>query len=228
MRPFVTANFAITTDGRISTRKGTPANFTSARDKRRLIEIRAQCDAVLAGVRTIATDNMIMGLPAEDLRAAREAHGKPVEPVRVLLSNSGRIDPKLKVFTRGSAPIVIFSTTRMTPRTRAVLEKKAALYLDEKSVDLDGMLRRLRREHGVKRLVCEGGARVFRALLERDLIDELHLTLSPRIFGGTKAPTLTGPAGEYLAQSTRLKLREVRVIEDECFLRYRAKLVSSL
>lgn len=228
MRPFVTANFAITADGRISTRKGTPANFTSARDKRRLIEIRAGCDAVLAGVRTIATDQMTMGLPAEDLRAAREARGKSAEPIRVLLSNSGRIDPELKVFTRGSAPIVIFSTMRMPPRIRTVLKKKAALYLDENSVDLEGMLRRLRREHGVKRLVCEGGAQIFRALLERDLIDELHITLSPRIFGGTKAPTLTSPAGEYLAHSTRLELREMRVIEDECFLRYRARLASNL
>jgi riboflavin-specific deaminase-like protein len=222
VRPFVTANFAITADGRISTRKGTPANFTSPRDKRRLIEIRAECDAVLAGVRTIATDNMTMGLPAEDLRTAREARGLSAEPIRVLLSNSGRIDPGLRVFTRGTAPIVIFSTTRMPRQTRAALEKKAALYLDEKAVDLDHMLRRLRREHGVKRLVCEGGARVFRALLAEDLIDELHVTLAPRIFGGVKAPTLTGLAGEYLSRSTHLRLREMEVIEDECFLRYRA------
>ena len=44
-RPFVTANFAVTWDARISTRRGTSSDFSSPRDKRRLVEIRAQCDA---------------------------------------------------------------------------------------------------------------------------------------------------------------------------------------
>lgn len=220
-RPFVTANFAITADGRISTRNATPATFTSPRDKRRLLEIRATCDAVLAGMRTIATDQMTMGLPADDLRAAREAKGLPAYPTRVLLSAGGRIDPKLRVFERDFSPIVIFSTTRMPRRIREALAGKATLHLHEGEVDLAAMMRTLRREHGVKRVVCEGGAHVFRALLTADLIDELHVTISPRIFGGTNAPTLTGIAGAYLPRSTRLTLREMSVIDSECFLRYR-------
>lgn len=219
-RPFVTANFAITADGRISTRNATPANFTSPRDKRRLLEIRATCDAVLAGVKTIATDNMTMGLPAADLRATREAKGLPTCPARVLLSASGRIDPAMRVFAHDCSPIIIFSTTRMPRRVREALATKATLHLHERTIDLAAMLRTLRREHGVKRLVCEGGARVFRALLTAGLVDELHLTISPRIFGGVKAPTLTGAAGDFLARSTALVLREARPIEDECFLRY--------
>ena len=70
-RPFVTANFAITADGRISTRNLTPATFSSPRDKRRLLEIRAACDAILVGARTLSADSMTLGIPA-DLRAARE------------------------------------------------------------------------------------------------------------------------------------------------------------
>ncbi len=220
-RPFVTANFAITADGRISTRNATPADFSSPRDKRRLLEIRAACDAVLAGMKTIATDQMTMGLPADDLRAIREAKGMPAYPTRVLLSASGRIDPALRVFTRDFSPIIVFSTTRMPRRVREALAGKTTLHLHERAVDLAAMLRTLRREHAVKRLVCEGGPRVFRALLVADLIDELHLTISPRIFGGTKAPTLTGIAGDFLPRSTTLTLREMRVIDGECFLRYR-------
>ncbi|MEQ1859499.1 MAG: RibD family protein [Chthoniobacteraceae bacterium] len=207
-RPFVTANFAITADGRISTRNRAPAGFGSANDKRRLHEIRASCDAVLAGARTVATDNMTMS--------------RPPGLVRVLLSASGRIDPALKLFAHGDSPILIFSTTRMPRATRAALAEKATLHLDEGAVDLAKMMHTLRREHGVKRLVCEGGGQVFRALLAADLIDELHLTIVPRIFGGAKAPTLTGVAGDFLPQSTRLTLRDMRVIDGECFLRYRA------
>jgi len=220
-RPFVTANFAITADGRISTRRHTPANFSSPRDKHRLHEIRATCDAVLAGVKTIATDNMTMGLPDEALRAAREKKGLPPYPLRVLLSASGRIDPGLKVFSRDFSPIVIFTTTRIPRAVQMSLLCSADLYLSHGTVNLVDMMQVLRRHLGVKRLVCEGGARVFRALLEAGLVDELHVTVCPRVFGGAKAPTLTGLAGDFLPQSTSLELQEMDVIDDECFLRYR-------
>ncbi len=221
-RPFVTANFALTWDGRISTRRGTPSDFSSPRDKRRLVEIRAPCDAVLASAKTIAADQMTMGLPDPALRAARVKRGQSAYPLRVLLTNSGRIDPTLRIFETEFSPIVIFSTTRMPARTRVALADKAELWLHESAaVNLAAMMATLRTDYGVKRLVCEGGAQVFRALLTAGLIDELHITFAPRIFGGVKAPTLTSLAGDFLPASAALRLRGVKVVEGECFLRYR-------
>src|SRR6266700_2435434 len=97
-RPFVTANFAVTWDARISTRNGTPSTFASPRDERRLVEIRAQCDAILASAKTIAADNMTMGLPDPALRTARTRRRQSPYPLRVLLTNSGCIDPQLRLF----------------------------------------------------------------------------------------------------------------------------------
>ena len=221
LRPFVTANFALTWDARISTRTGSPADFSSPRDKRRLLEIRARCDAILASVRTVATDNMAMGLPDAALRAARTIRGQSAYPCRVLLSNSGRIDPTLRIFQSTFSPIVIFSTTRMPARIRALLASKADLWLHESpAVNLAAALATLRTEYRVRRLVCEGGGQIFRALLAADLVDEVHLTLAPRIFGGRAAPTLTGIAGDFLPRSTQLRLRSMEVVGGECFLRY--------
>jgi len=221
-RPFVTANFAITWDGRISTRNGTPADFSSLRDKRRLLEIRATGDAVMASAKTVAADNMAMGMPAADLRAARRARGQSEYLVRVLLTNSGRIDPRLRIFTKTFSPIVIFSTTRMPTAVRQALAPLADLWLhDAATVNLPRMLETLRGEYGIKRIVCEGGAQIFRALLTADLIDEFHLTLCPRIFGSELAPTITGPAGAFLPASIACELRAMEVCEGECFLRYR-------
>ncbi|EDY20467.1 bifunctional deaminase-reductase domain protein [Chthoniobacter flavus Ellin428] len=223
-RPFVTSNFAMTWDGRISTRRSTPANFTSPKDKRRLVEIRAECDAILAGAKTIATDNMTMGLPDPALRTARVKRGQSAYPLRVLLTNSGRIDPALRVFESTFSPIIIFSTTRMPARVQSALAGKADLWLHEgPAVNLAGMLATLRADYGVKRLVCEGGAQIFRALLSAGLIDEIHLTLAPKIFGGIKATTITGIAGDFLPKSINAHLRSMEVIEDECFLRYRIR-----
>jgi riboflavin-specific deaminase-like protein len=220
----VTVNFALTWDARISTRRGTPSDFSSKGDKRRLVEIRAECDAVLVGAKTIAVDQMTMGLPDEALRAARIRRGQAPYPVRVLLTNSGRIDPGLRIFEKDFSPIVIFSTTRMPARTRAALAPKADLWLHESaSVNLAAMLSTLREEYGVKRLVCEGGAQVFRSLVTADLVDEVHLTLCPRVFGGVAAPTLSGVAGEFFPRSVTLALQEMEVVAGECFLRYRVR-----
>lgn len=221
-RPFVTANFALTWDGRISTRRGTPSDFSSKGDKRRLVEIRARCDAVLASAKTIATDQMTMGLPDTDLRVARVAGGQSAYPLRVLLTNAGRIDPAARVFTKDFSPIAIFSTTRMPARFRTALAPHADLWLHESaSVNLAAMLATLRTEYLVRRLVCEGGGQIFRALLTAGLVDEIHVTFCPRIFGGEKAPTLTGLAGAFLPASVPLTLKHMEVIDGECFLRYR-------
>ena len=110
----------------------------------------------------------------------------------------------------------------MPARTRTALAPKADLWLhDAPSVNPATALATLRSEYGVKRLVCEGGAQIFRTLLTAGLIDEIHLTLTPRIFGGAGAPTLTGIAGAFLPQSTNLHLKSMEVVEGECFLRYR-------
>jgi riboflavin-specific deaminase-like protein len=220
----VSANFAITWDGRISTRRRTPADFSSPVDKARFLEIRALADAVLVSARTAAADQMTMGLPSAALRAERIARGRPAYPLRVLLSNTGRIDPALRVFDKTFSPILIFSTTRMPQRIRDQLAPLAELHLHESAqVNLAHMLATLRREYRVRRAHCEGGGRLFRSFLEESLVDDLHLTLCPRIFGSPTAPTLTGRPAEFLPKSIAWKLMKMETIGDECFLRYRAQ-----
>ncbi|MHA3770749.1 RibD family protein [Verrucomicrobiota bacterium sgz303538] len=223
-RPFVSVNFAVTWDGRISTRNRTPSDFSSKRDKHRLLEIRSIGDAVLASVTTISADRMTMGLPDEALRSARAQRGQAKYPLRVLLTNSGRIDPSLPVFEKTFSPIAIFSTHRMPQDVQEALRGKAKLHLTgENSVSLREMMHTLRQEYAVRQLVCEGGGQVFRSFLAEDLVDEIYLTLCPCIFGGVDAPTLTGLAGDYLPHSIKCELLSVETIEGECFLRYAVK-----
>ena len=221
-RPTVIANFALTADGKVSTRNSTPTGFTAPADKRRLHEIRAKGDALLAGASTVKADNMSMGLSAKDLQQARLARGLPAEPLRVIVSNSGKLDLKAKVFAKASPPLIVFSTKAMPGAVANKLPQIADLWLfHQAKVDLAEMLGILYRDYHVRTLVCEGGPSLFRALLEIGAVDELHLTWAGVLFGGRQAPTLTGLPGNFLPASLQGRLTHFEPGDGECYLSYK-------
>jgi 2,5-diamino-6-(ribosylamino)-4(3H)-pyrimidinone 5'-phosphate reductase len=222
-RPFVAATFAMTADGKVTTKKFGPVDFTSREDKLHLFRQRALADAVLIGHTSLKRDNVRLGLPAE-LQELRTRRGQSRCPLRVIVSNEGKIDDRLKIFQSDISPIVIFSTKRMPQKNQDALRKKATLHLAKaEHLDLTAMLQTLRNRYNVRTLACEGGPTLFRALLEDDLIDQLNLTIAPYMFGGAKAPTLTGLSKKFLPASVHCSLSDMRTIGDECFLTYRIK-----
>jgi len=222
-RPFVVATFAMTADGKVTTRTLAPVDFTSREDKMHLFRQRASADAVLLGHTSLQRDNVRLGLPAE-LQEVRIKRGRTRAPLRVIISNKGRINERLKIFQSDISPILIFSTKQMPRKTQRSLEQKATLHLsDTKSVDLGAMLETLRVQYNVRRLACEGGPTLFRSLVQRSFVDQLNLTIAPYMFGGAKAPTLTGVSQEFLPASVHWSLIDMRTVGDECFLTYRIK-----
>jgi len=220
----VAATFAMTIDGKITTHAFSAIDFTSREDKLHLLRQRSFGDAVLIGRSTLSHDNVRLGLPDPQMRAEREARGQAPYPLRVIVSNTGRIDRNLKIFQSDISWIIIFSTTRMPRNYQAALREKAILHLSEtRAVDLKRMLQTLRDEYRVRRVACEGGAELFRSLLELRLVDQLNLTLAPYIFGGKNAPTLTGTSTEFLPATVRCSLLSMRVVGDECFASYRLR-----
>src|SRR6201982_4206369 len=95
--PFVVATFAMTVDGKMTTKNFGPVDFPSREDKLHLFRQRALSDAVLLGHTSLERDNVRLGVPAElqDLRVKR---GQPRSPLRVIVSNKGRINNRLKIF----------------------------------------------------------------------------------------------------------------------------------
>jgi len=220
--PEVAVNFALTWDGRVSTRNRTRADFSSPRDKHRLLEIRASGDALLVGRTTLETEQMRMGISDAALQAARVQRGQTPEPLRVVVSGSGQLDPASRLFQTARPPILIFSTARMPETISAALEGRATLHLaDGPHVDLRAMLQTLRSGYGVQRLICEGGPTLLRSLLEENLVDEINLTFCPRVFGGADAPTLTGGPSAFLPAAVECRLETMETAGDECFVRYR-------
>ena len=198
--------FAMTVDGKITSRTFSPVDFTSREDKLHLLRQRSLGDAVLLGHSTLEKDNVRLGLPQEALRQARLERGQPPYPLRVIVSNEGRIDHRLNLFQTDISPILIFSTTRMPRTCRMALRPKATLHLTRaRRVDLGKMLHQLRADYKVRTVACEGGATLFRSLLEQKLVDQLNLTIAPYLFGGADAPTLTGLSKKVPARNSALR-----------------------
>ena len=213
----------MTVDGKVTTRKFAPVDFTSREDKLHLFRQRALADAVLIGHTSLKRDNVRLGLPPQ-LQEARIKRRQTPAPIRAIISNKGKIDNRLKIFQSDISPIIIFSTSQMPRKYQKALAAKATLHLsDTEHVDLADMLQTLRDQYKVRTVACEGGPTLFRSLLERDLVDQLNLTIAPYMFGGAMAPTLTGLSKEFLPASVHCSLTDMRVVGEECFLTYRIK-----
>src|ERR1044072_2183681 len=127
-RPFVVVTFAMTADGKGTTKNFGPEVFTARQDKLLLFRQRALADAVLLGHTSLARDNVRLGVPAE-LQEIRIKRGQSRSPLRVIVSNKGNIDDRLKLFQSDVSPIIIFSTAQMPRKNQETLRKRTTLHL---------------------------------------------------------------------------------------------------
>ncbi|MEY2466445.1 MAG: 2,5-diamino-6-(ribosylamino)-4(3H)-pyrimidinone 5-phosphate reductase, partial [Verrucomicrobiota bacterium] len=90
-----------------------------------------------------------------------------------------------------------------------------------KQINFAQAFRWLRKKWNVKRLLCEGGGELNDALFRAGVVNELHLTICPTIFGGHNAPTLADGTGHLkLSDAARLRVKSQKQIGDELFLIY--------
>ena len=222
--PFVLLNLAMTADGKIATAERAPFSFSSARDREHMLELRATVDAVMNGARTADLNEISMGPGSEKYRRERVRRGLAEYNLRVIVSGGGTVDPRAKVFSLGFSPIIILTTARAGGRRIDALRKVAneVKVFGDAELDFRRAFRWLREKWNVRRLLCEGGGEIDDALFRAGLVDELHLTICPRICGGRAAPTICDGRGfPTLAKAFPLRLHSFRRVGNEFFLIYR-------
>jgi riboflavin-specific deaminase-like protein len=222
--PFVLINMAMTADGKIATDNRRVSSFGSQRDQDHLLQLRATADAVMAGARTVDLNAVNLGPGPAKYRRLRLRRGLAEFNLRVIVSRSGTVDPNAEVFQRKFSPIIILTTRRATAGRLKKLRAVAAgvKICGTREINFRRALRWLRKKWGIKCLLCEGGGELNDALFRAGLVNELHLTVCPEIFGGRSAPTIAdGLGAASLAQATQLEPQSARRHGDEMFLVYR-------
>lgn len=219
-RPFVFVNMAMTADGKIASANRAVSSFASRRDHDHLLELRATADAVMAGARTVDLAKINLGPGPAQYRRRRVRNGRAEYNVRIIVSRLGTVKPSAEIFKHRFSPIIILTTRRVNEHKLKQLRDLAdeVRIFGTKEINFEEALQWLFEEYKIRRLLCEGGGEVNDALFRAGLVDELHLTICPKIFGGRTAPTIAGGVGvPRLAQAARFQLKSLKRIGDEVF-----------
>jgi riboflavin biosynthesis pyrimidine reductase len=213
-RPHVAINMVVSVDGRTEV-NGSSAPLTSAFDRALFHALRAATDAVMVGPRSLSAERYRPLVREPERRAARVARGLSPIPLACVVTRSGNVDLSVPLFDDPEQVVVLFTPERPTALDCAADVRVVAVGPDE--LEPRAVMRRLRAEHGVRSLVCEGGATVNAALLRAGVVDEIFLSVAPVIAGGSDPLAIVaGGIGAPIA----LELRWMLEADAMTFLRY--------
>ncbi len=131
------------------------------------------------------------------------------------------MDTRAEIFRHRFSPIIVLAPGRIPYKLLRQLQGVAdeVKVFGEKEIDFNAALRWLRERWKVKRLLCEGGGALHGTMVRASLVDELHLTICPKIFGGRSAPTIAeGGNIVKLANTTKFRFISAKQVGDELFV----------
>ncbi len=221
-RPFFYSNFVMTADGKAVVKTNPPAYWPlgTETDRATLYELRAHGDALIHGSTTALSHKTIDSLAKPEFQARRAALGKSAVPQYVVISSHPELE-LVQYMQPVSGQTHILATTTEAEVPKELAELTEVVRLGSKLVDLS-LLAQTLLKRGAKHVLVEGGPSIMGSFLAADLIDELFLTLAPKIFGNAKDATLTIVEGHLFEPEKikKLELISAKPVENEVYLHY--------
>ncbi|MFD4595725.1 RibD family protein [Streptomyces rubiginosohelvolus] len=220
-RPYVILSAAMSVDGYLDDTNPERLLLSNALDFDRVDQVRAESDAILIGATTMRQDNPRLLVNSADRRAQRVADGKPEYPLKVTVTRTGDISADLKFWHHGGEKLVI-TVDDAVEKVRATLGDLADVVSVGPDLDWGLVLDELG-GRGVTRLMVEGGGTIHTQLMASDLADEVHLAIAPLLVGQPEAARFLSAADYPGGSTARMKVLEVRAIDDVVLVRYAPK-----
>ncbi|MBA3426682.1 MAG: RibD family protein [Rubrobacteraceae bacterium] len=212
--PYIYINMVSSLDGRVTV-NGKAGGIGSQIDRETMRILRSKADAVMVGAGS---------LRAEKISLTSEERRSP-EPLAVIVAGAGDL-PLEENLLDAEKDRTIILVPDFTPRERSnILSSRGHIIASPANLsghpDLTKAIKLLKRDFQVNTLLVEGGPSLNHSLISDDLADELFLTLSPKLIGGSPGETSTILHGSYLSsKEERNTLNSVYISGDEVFLRY--------
>ncbi len=211
-KPYVILSAAISVDGKIATRTG-DSKLSSKQDSIRLHKLRSKVDAILVGKNTVLQDNPLL--------TVRYTRGK--NPIRIILDSKGSIPEKSRILqTSNEIPTIIAVSKKISKSNFDKLHKFPVeiIIAGKNSVNIKLLLKKLS-DKKIKTILVEGGGTINWEFIKHNLFDELIITLSPFLIGGTNAISLVqGQGFEKISNSPNLKLKSIKRLKNHLVLNY--------
>lgn len=228
-RPYVMINMVSSLDGKVSL-GGKASGIGSPTDRLMMRELRSMADAVMVGAGTLRAERMDLGV-TEPMAEARREKKLREQPLILLPTSTGDLPLDTNLIGLASKDrknVVVLAGSKVQKNSREVLQRSATVIeapsTEDGNVDIERTLELLMQEHDIGTLLVEGGPKLNHALIAAGLVDELFLTLAPKLIGGYQGSNLNIIEGETLpqrAEEQTLELLSVHLVESELFLRYR-------
>jgi riboflavin-specific deaminase-like protein len=212
-RPYLVLNMVSSLDGKATIDWRTKGLSTEL-DRQLFHHLRTQADAVMVGAGTCRLERYGRMTKSDELREKREREGLAREPLAVIVSARLDLPADLPLLNEPKQRVVIATGSDATlPDLGDQVEYART------GDDLPLLVARLREDHGVRSVLCEGGPTLNSHLLAAGLVDELFLTLNPKLAGGASALTIV--AGRELVEPAELELVSVAEGGGDLFTRWR-------
>jgi riboflavin biosynthesis pyrimidine reductase len=213
--PVLRMNFVTSLDGAV-TIDGYSGGLGGPADKRVFDVLRMLCDALVVGAGTLRHEGYGAIRLRDQFRDWRRAHGMPADPALVVVSSRLDLDPAHAMFTQApQRPLVLTHDASDKTRRDALSTVADVVASGDYEIDLHAGVRDLR-ARGFGRLLCEGGPHLFGALAEADQVDEVCLTVAPKLAGPGAGRIIAGRPTPVVD----LGLRHILAAGDELLLLY--------
>ncbi|SHE36351.1 diaminohydroxyphosphoribosylaminopyrimidine deaminase [Modicisalibacter ilicicola DSM 19980] len=214
-RPFVRLKMAMSLDGRTAMASGESQWITGPAARTEVQRLRARSSAVMTGVESIIFDNSRLTVRAEPLNLAQGEEIATRQPLRVVVDSHLRL-PLAAACLREPGRTLIATCSDDAAR-RATLEQAGAQVLVlacdlHGRVDLGALLDHLAHHENCNEVLLETGATLAGAMLDAELIDEMHLFVAPTLLGGEARPLFALSGMQHMAQQRPLQIDDIRAI----------------
>jgi len=174
--PYVTVKFAQSVDGRIATATGHSRWISSPESLKFAHKLRAVNDAVLVGAKTLEKDDPLL--------TTRLVKG--TSPVRIVLTRSGKINFKRKLFTDSTAQTIVATRKDVNLKPGVGFE---TIHIKERSgtLSLSDLLKKLG-QMGIVTLLIEGGSEVITSFIKQKVVDKIVILVAPKLLGNGISP----------------------------------------